>query len=481
MGRLLIVTALLAVAGCRFELPSARLRCSVSSDCPRGQSCQDVPLAAETAVRLCCPSGGCALGAREKEEILAGIADAGTTRDAPATGPNDSGPTQDAPMAKEAPGADCTVSGCPARPGADATCQQGRCVYSCRVGLAACGGGSPETTGCETELATSRFHCGRCDRDCGDNRCSGGLCTPMRLWSPSRWLRLASDAGAFDGQRLYFADRDGMTLPMYIDKTGAGEARPVTDLWKPDVQKREVASLAPRVFGAHVYWSHGESTRTIERVGANGIETLVTGIDGLRPASVAVNGDYLYWVKDSVATGLATLQRRQLGPASARVEDVVTGHIEGVVYDRTELFFGARERPSEPVLVIKRIGLGDPAGAVGVFHQAAGHLQVLAADDRYLYFVETIAEARVIKRKGRIGPDQAELIASVPQLFNAALTVIHGDSLWFVERLHLSISTVPKAGGSLRRVVSATLASFGVDDTHVYWMDHNGHLYRTVK
>jgi len=53
---------------------------------------------------------------------------------------------------------------CPARPNAAAVCDGGACAIRCAAGFADCDGDAGN--GCETDLATSAAHCGRCGNAC---------------------------------------------------------------------------------------------------------------------------------------------------------------------------------------------------------------------------------------------------------------------------------------------------------------------------
>jgi hypothetical protein len=63
---------------------------------------------------------------------------------------------------------------------ASPTCVSGKCVESCDPGWADCD--NDAATGCETDLKTSREHCGGCNTACsnpnGATACDGGVCQP---------------------------------------------------------------------------------------------------------------------------------------------------------------------------------------------------------------------------------------------------------------------------------------------------------------
>jgi hypothetical protein len=59
-------------------------------------------------------------------------------------------------------------------------CEQGSCA--CEEGWADCDAFDtdqpPAPDGCETELATSAYHCGKCGNACPSDVCAGGVCQP---------------------------------------------------------------------------------------------------------------------------------------------------------------------------------------------------------------------------------------------------------------------------------------------------------------
>ncbi len=68
---------------------------------------------------------------------------------------------------------------CAERPNTVASCASGACSYACAMGYGDCDG--DPTNGCETDVARSLTHCGRCASACtiagGTAACVGGVCT----------------------------------------------------------------------------------------------------------------------------------------------------------------------------------------------------------------------------------------------------------------------------------------------------------------
>ncbi len=59
---------------------------------------------------------------------------------------------------------------------ATATCESGQCKFACAQGFADCDQSS--SNACETELAATPRHCGKCGHDCFGGGCKTGVCQP---------------------------------------------------------------------------------------------------------------------------------------------------------------------------------------------------------------------------------------------------------------------------------------------------------------
>jgi hypothetical protein len=73
----------------------------------------------------------------------------------------------------------CSMCGqqCPALDNAGTKCEGGNCVIDqCAQGYGSCD--NQEITGCETDLMTTKAHCGQCNMACpAAETCAGGMCT----------------------------------------------------------------------------------------------------------------------------------------------------------------------------------------------------------------------------------------------------------------------------------------------------------------
>ncbi len=72
--------------------------------------------------------------------------------------------------------ANCGMCGraCPTPAHAAPTCAGSTCGYTCLAGWGDCDGSA--TNGCETDLAVTAAHCGRCGNACGSGVCAGSVC-----------------------------------------------------------------------------------------------------------------------------------------------------------------------------------------------------------------------------------------------------------------------------------------------------------------
>lgn len=76
-------------------------------------------------------------------------------------------------------------------------CENSQCVFDCRPAFGHCG--TVDSAGCETSIATSAEHCGRCGHSCLGGACMLGRCQPFQLASVPNAAGLAIDA-----QNVYF-------------------------------------------------------------------------------------------------------------------------------------------------------------------------------------------------------------------------------------------------------------------------------------
>jgi hypothetical protein len=130
-------------------------------------------------------------------------------------------------------------------PNAESSCVGGQCVITkCTGAFSDC---EPNAAGCETDVSSSRDHCGGCGRSCLGGLCGNRVCQPQHLW--------ASD-GAFtrtlvvDGDRLYFrrAKSPELSVLSRIQKNGAQQA--AEDLTSVDTGILNGLAIA----GGHLYW-----------------------------------------------------------------------------------------------------------------------------------------------------------------------------------------------------------------------------------
>ena len=176
------------------------VQCVVNEHCPIGTRCVDracVPGCDASrgcpAGRACC-GGGCVDTAADATHCGACGSLCSTLNGVPACsagrcgvgrcnepfGDCDGDPSTGCETNTRTAAAHCGACGaaCGTRANATASCVEGACSYACASGFGDCDG--DPTNGCETDLATTLSHCGRCGSACsftgGVGVCSGGAC-----------------------------------------------------------------------------------------------------------------------------------------------------------------------------------------------------------------------------------------------------------------------------------------------------------------
>ena len=364
---------------------------------------------------------------------------------------------------------------CPARPNTEVACQAGACVYACKPGYGACDGSAPEQVGCMTELVSSD-NCGVCGRSCTGTACNKGVCGPEPI-ELSLSPNLGKSRYSFDGTYLYYGDR-AKSAVMRIAKTG-GTATQVAVGGNYDL-------VTP--VGGSLFWQASQASPAVHFIlGVNSVGAEVRQI---------ARGDYpilqigaiqqqLYWVEsyqlqDAMSTKHFFAVRMQSGDGTESMR-VFSGEITeqfNLVADG-ESFFWTNLAPNY------EIRRGDLASrkAVGIY-SSPRVVSVVAVDEGYVYWVEWIPMALEVKRMLKSGQGEVELLGKSDLVIWPRSGVFVEDDLYIFSD-DQAVLTVPRAGGHVRTVVERNppswSVSYGVDQTHVYWIDAQGNFWRTPR
>ena len=273
---------------------------------------------------------------------------------------------------------------------------------------------------------------------------------------------------------------------MAVPMTG-GVAVPVTNVVQFEPR-------LPRVAAGYLYWHSGDGTRSIFRMRLadipNGpVETVVEGIVNPHYNTVdafGVAGDQVYWtVGSTLGAALETIQGRQIGKGLVEPLLDVPEAIRAVAFDVSGIFWD-HSCCDQQVRYLSVTGgkasdfyvKQDPLG------QPATHLRLLGVQQGFVYWHEGLPGGGLIKRQATTAGSMSEtIVAAMPhELGDQTIAVSDNDQLFLVNR-DGEIGTVVKAGAYYRTIAlpKTTFAAFGLDATHVYWLDTSGSLWRTLK
>jgi len=378
------------------------------------------------------------------------------------------------PETVERCGPDC--SPCPARPNTEVACQQGACVYTCSPSFGACGGTTAAELGCMTELVSSD-DCGVCGRSCAGTACNKGVCGPEPI-ELSLSPNLGKSRYTFDGSYIYYGDR-AKSAVMRVAKTGGTPSLVATggnyDLVTPigGALFWQATQASPAVYFILSVASVGAPVRQVARG-----EYPILQIGSIK--------QQLYWIESYQLTDASMVTRRffavrmQSGDGTESVR-VFSGEMTeqfNLVND-DESFFWTNLAPNY------EIRRGDLATrkAVGIY-SSPRVVSVAAVDDQYVYWVEWIPMAVEIKRMRKSGEGEAEVLGRSNLVIWPRSAVFVDDELYIFSD-NEAVLTVPRDGGHVRTVVELNQTgwsvSYGVDQSHVYWIDARGTFWRTPR
>ena len=491
------VLGLCLLGACRFDsvVPNGRLVCQTDEDCPNGGKCQESSITSITGepggdatVKLCCTGNGCVVAPKDKgDAALVGpdAADGGeplSTSDAPSPDAGHEMATPDAGHEMATP--DATA---PHGPGPDgplpntrSSCDGSSCQYRCLPGWAACH--APiETAGCPTALSTPE-DCGACGRSCAG--CLDGQCPVEHIADKiGGGATLDPDHGAFHGNRLFFTAGDtNAVLSVGFDGATAG---PVTTAAVPQRQ--------PRVFGEYLYWHEGSGVHTIRRMSLAGVpggpvETVVPSIPSPHATlyALGVVDAFLYWeIGSTLGAALKVVQRRRLD--GGVVETILNPPepIGRIFFDAAGFFW---DRATDERTIRHAPAAGGDASDFFVkvdLDPPATHLRVLGTDAGFVYWHEGLPGGGSVRRMAKDGSGSPEiLVEQVPHELGDDTIAVFDDhqNLFLVDRAG-DVNAVVKGGGYLYNVAlpRKEFAAFGIDGTHVYWLDTQGSLWRAPR
>ncbi|PKN32099.1 MAG: hypothetical protein CVU63_20515, partial [Deltaproteobacteria bacterium HGW-Deltaproteobacteria-20] len=159
-----------------------------------------------------------------------------------------------------------------------ASCSDGVCSIQCNSGWGDCDG--VNTNGCETNLATTKLHCGTCGHNCLGGTCASSYCTAWTLATTTNYAsRIAVNA-----THVYFTDKTGV----YRVPIGGGV---------PQFLVASSQATSTAIDSTNVYWVTYKSTLD------NGVyrAPLAGGVaytiqDGIgTPNDVALDSSFAYW------------------------------------------------------------------------------------------------------------------------------------------------------------------------------------------
>jgi hypothetical protein len=333
------------------------------------------------------------------------------------------------------------------------SCQQGKCTFACTTGYAHCG--AKDDSGCDTNIQTSKEHCGTCGHSCLGGDCVAGKCQAFKLVSMASPTGVATDVNyvyisSIQAASVYRVGHDGMC---------AGGVSPCPEVFAGEIKGdafvdvRGAAALAAD--GANVYWIAQAAARlSYKGVTGGAIVKTVTNVRGGLPGSLAIGGGKIWWTNDFAPTDPGP----HLFRADLNLDNVTTmadyanpsasnDGAGGLAVDATQVFWGTPSfglyKATLAAAKCTEGGLGDcVVGAGGGSSNVFG----VTVDNVNVYWTETGGgnpSVGQIKRAPKAG-GQAALVAT-DQDNPRSIAVLDGFVYWANE------GTNAPTGGTVRR------------------------------
>jgi hypothetical protein len=236
------------------------------------------------------------------------------------------------------------------------SCSDGVCSIQCNSGWGDCDG--VNTNGCETNLATTKLHCGTCGHNCLGGTCASSYCTAWTLATTTNYAsRIAVNA-----THVYFTDKTGV----YRVPLGGGV---------PQFLVASSQATSTAIDSTNVYWVTYKNTLD------NGVyrAPLAGGVaytiqDGIgTPNDVALDSSFAYW---SYEGGI-----RRRPKSSTGVTNVLSGiEVGGIDLDQDNVYFFVDDALGKVAWVPKT------GGSVTDLNTNQNRPTDIAVDDEWVYF-----------------------------------------------------------------------------------------------
>lgn len=324
----------------------------------------------------------------------------------------------------------------------------------CPEGYADCDG--DPVNGCEIQTTNDQVNCGGCGATCIEGSCAGGDCIGITL--------LAAEQGspnflAVDGQNLYWSTTfDEITFAGEVRQMGKHGGQVLS------IATEQTAPWALVVDAARVTWTSLNFPGIYQvPIGGGAVSTFAEDVGALY--SLAIQGDALYWTRDSGDVPTSGVARAPLagGDPTLIVTDQETPY--SLVADEQALYWTDRTAG----LVLKA-----PLAGGAPVELAMGQLEPfsITQDAEHLYWTNQACAGgpECVMRVRKDGSADPEAIAggqSVP--YGIAVDETH---VYWTDMGAVSVLRAPITGGVEPEKMAEQQPSpsrMAIDEMYIYW------------
>ena len=274
----------------------------------------------------------------------------------------------------------------------------------------------------------------------------------------SYFFNLEQRTGNNSGRHVYWVNfTDQTTASGTVNKVPVGGGSVTT------LASGQIAPASVAVDGKYVYWvNFNPFTGTVNKVPLDGgsVTTLATGQD--LPYSVAVDGTHVYWVNSGWDLDTGWVNKVPLGGGSVTTLASSQDHPTSVAVDGTYVYW-----TNDNGGTVNKIPLG--GGSVTTLASGQNTPESVAVDGTHVYWVNYYGGT---VDKVPVGGGSVTTLAS-GQSTPINSVAVDGTYLYWVNMHDGTVNKVPLGGGSVTTLASGQdhPTTLAVDGTYVYWVN----------